>query len=75
MIAENSIDYNLQNQVLNICKGVSKYYYMLYNPAPIYKVVYTQLQSLIIATTGSLILSQAYHTETQQDKQGKEVYK
>jgi hypothetical protein len=34
------MDYNLQDQVLNAYKGVSEYYYMLYNPVFIYKVIY-----------------------------------
>jgi hypothetical protein len=47
---------------------------MLYNPTLIYKAVCAQLRSSITATTGSPIPSQAYHTETQQDEQGKEVH-
>jgi hypothetical protein len=46
---------------------------MLYNPVFIYKVVYAQLRSSIIITTGSLILSQAYYTKTQQE-QDKEIH-
>jgi hypothetical protein len=38
-ITESSTNYNLQDQVLNTCKKVSEYHYMLYNPAFIYKVI------------------------------------
>ena len=37
-------EYSLWDQVISTCRGINEYSLILYNPATIFKGIYTQLQ-------------------------------
>ena len=47
MSAEYQKEYSLWDQVISACKGINEYNLILYNPATIFKGIYTQLQSAV----------------------------